>query len=176
MSDSIVTESRIETTRIDSQKSKITLAYSIVGTMLPFFISFVVVVFFSFYSDILKIIDRGDLFIYSAGIYTSAIITFMNNKKELRIQDRNLYHLSYLLVFIASIAFAVFLFRDSIQGIYNIVIQTNYYIIRVMSILLISFSIYVLKTAIDYACLNTPPETRIIADAQARKNVIMEEL
>lgn len=162
-----------EKTRL--QKVNLSLGYNIVGTMLPFIISLCFVVLFSFYADILAIISRGDLLLYSAGLYTAAILSFMNNKRNLRLTDRRMYHISYLLILISSLLFAGNVLRESIQNYYKVSIRINIGVIWISSIILLSTAILFLKRALDYE-IETPTAHDLAADDVARSDKIAEEL
>jgi hypothetical protein len=176
MSSTAATKGNESVNRINHQKANIALCYNIVGTMLPLIISLVLIFLFFFFSNLKQILDRGDLCIYSAGLYTSAIISFMNNKKELRIADKRLHHLSYLLIFISSLLFAGFSLYESIEINYKVKILFNVWIIRVLSIGLLGFSVFTLRNALEYEFINQIPETNALSDEQKRTSDLAEGL
>jgi hypothetical protein len=145
-----------EILKTNKQKSVLALLGSFLGTMLPFIIM-IILFFIAFtpflYQEIMKTLDRGDFFIYSAGLLTTAIISFINNRKSLKVFHKYLCFGSVVLIIVISICYAGCSLRDKMNILDNI---GSLWFVRIFSIIMLIFSGWALKNALDYEYIDLP--------------------
>ncbi len=93
---------------IHLEKSIKTFSYTFGGTILPLIIALFAMLLLNRNSEFWKFLDKGDVLIFSAGLYSTAWFLFSENSTSVRDKkDKILWNLSILFLIICSALYAI---------------------------------------------------------------------
>ena len=118
--------------------------------------------------------DQGQFLLFGAGLYTSSIFLFGENKGSIRkLKDKLLSNLSFWLLIISSAFYAIIYCLDLLK---EQAFSLNIVFIRVTSIILFSIAVISIYRGVFIDFLKTYPEVDVKEESKKEVDHIMDQL
>lgn len=155
-----------------TQKAIKSFAYTIGGTLLPLIIALFALPLMDKTSEFLKFFDKGDVLIFSAGLYTTAWLLYSESAAFIKERnDKILSNLSILFLIICSAIYAIiYSFNLAHNGQYEV----NLLFLRISSSLLFAISVLAVWRSIYINKLYSETDTRSSSNSEVQD--IMNQL
>lgn len=160
--------------RIHFEKTLKGFSYNVIGVILPFFLSLLPIFALRKYNAILTFLDQGQFLLFAAGLYTSSIFLFGENKQSIRRnKDKFLSNLSFWSLIICSAFYAIIYCLDLIK-IESYQLNTAF--VRCASILLFAISVFAVYRSLFIDFLKSYPEVDIKEESKKGVDNILNQL
>ena len=160
--------------RIHLEKTIKGFSYNVIGVILPFILSLIPSFILGEYNAIWTFLDQGQFLLFGAGLYTSSIFLFGENKQSVRrTKDKILSNLSFWFLIICSAFYAIIYCLDLINREANLM---NTAFIRWTSILLFVISIFSVYRSLFIDFLKSYPEVDIKEESKKGVDNIIKQL
>ncbi len=160
--------------RIHLEKTLKGFSYNVIGVILPFILSLIPILILGKYNAILTFLDEGQFLLFGAGLYTSSIFLFGENRQSIRTtKDKILSNLSLWFLIISSAFYAIIYCLDLIQ---NNSFSINKIFIRLASIGLFTVSVISVYRSLFIDFLKSYPEVDIKEESKKGVDNILKEL
>lgn len=148
--------------------------YNIMGVVLPFIISVIIVSIFSEVTLIWQFIDQGNFLLFSASFYTTSIYLFRENQNS--IQDEKDFWLDLLAIWILVILASIYGVLYFMQINNTDLSDTKIVILRVLSLIIFFKSIYSLYRGFRLDNLNRVPKIDVEKHSKGEIDNIVNNL
>lgn len=112
--------------------------YNIVGAILPFIISAIAIVYFQKYALIKTFLDQGGVLLLSAGLYSTAIFVYGENRPDIKAKgDKFLSHIIVLCLVVVSVLYLL-IYSEEVLIEYKF--KTNLTFVRWSSLVLLGIA------------------------------------
>ncbi|HLP53546.1 MAG TPA: hypothetical protein VK151_00885 [Fluviicola sp.] len=168
-------EANHEKKRIHTEKTIKSFSYSVLGTILPMLLATLPVLLFNNSEKLWKFFDEGEVLLFGAGLFTSALFLFGENKPSIKkTVDKILSNLSLWLLIVCS-AFYAILYTVEIFG-EEYLAKINYAFVRCTSIVLFIVSMLAVyrSTFIEFKKVYTSVDVK--KKSEAGVEGIMDQL
>ncbi|HKR05648.1 MAG TPA: hypothetical protein VJY62_13520 [Bacteroidia bacterium] len=160
--------------RIHLEKTIKGFSYNIIGVILPFILSLIPIFILNKQDAIWKFLDEGQFLLFGAGLYTSSIFLFGENRDSIRkTKDKILSNLSLWFLIICSSFYAIIYCLDLINNTTNVL---NTYFIRCGSLFLFVISVISVYRSIYIDFLKSYPEVDIKEESKKGVDDILKQL
>jgi hypothetical protein len=149
-------------------------SYNVLGVILPFILSLIPIVILKKYDAIYTFLDQGQFFLFGAGLYTSSIFLFGENKSSIRkLRDKLLSNLSFWLLIISSAFYAIIYCLDLLK---ELGFSLNIFFIRASSFILFGIAVISIYRGVFIDFLKTYPEVDVKEESKKEVDHIMDQL
>jgi hypothetical protein len=160
--------------RIHLDKTIKGFSYNVIGIILPFILSLIPIFILGKHNAIWTFLDKGQFLIFGAGLYTSSIFLFGENRHSIRrTKDKILSNLSLWFLIICSAIYAIIYCLDLIN---NESYTMNTTFIRWASILLFAISVFSVYRSLLIDSLKSYPEVDIKEESKKGVDNILNQL
>lgn len=159
---------------IHLEKTLKAFSYNVLGVILPFILSLLGILLVQKYEAIWKFLDEGQFFLFGAGLYTTSILFFSENRDSIsKKKDKILSNLSFWLLIICSAFYAIIYSLNLVQsGVFKL----NITFIRFSSIFLFVVSVISVYRGIFVDFLKIYPEVDVKRKSKEGIDDIMNKL
>ena len=163
--------------KLHSEKTWTAFFYSLLGVTFPFFVSLIGILILKKYEFVVSFIDDGQIFLFAAGLLTSAYYIFKDddNQKSLRKSKKSkriVNHLTIVFLIFTSVFYAILY----TTGISNTKQDINIWFIRLSSLIIFSFSVYASYTSIYLDFLKVYPIIDVKKESTKEVQNLMDQL
>jgi hypothetical protein len=149
-------------------------SYNVLGVILPFILSLLGMMILKKYEKIWAFIDEGQFLLFGAGLYTSSIFLFGENKSSIRkSSDKLLSNVSLWFLIVTSALYGIIYFISLLEVR---PLDTDHNFIRITSILLFVVSLLSIYRSISIDSLKTYASINVEEESQKGVNDILENL
>ncbi len=149
-------------------------SYNVLGVILPFILSLIPIIILKRYEAIFTFLDEGQFLLFGAGLFTSSIFLFGENRNSIRKKyDKILSNLSLWLLIICSAFYAIIYCLDLLK---NETHTLNLNFIRCASLVLFTISVISIYRSVFIDFLKTYPEVDVKEESKKNIDNIMDKL
>jgi hypothetical protein len=160
--------------RIHWEKTMKGFSYNVMGVLLPFILSVIPIFILRKYDAIWTFLDQGQFLLFGAGLYTSSIFLFDENRQSIRHKkDKLLSNLSLWFLIICSAFYAIIYCLDLIK---NESFSMDIILIRSASIIFFAISVFSFYRSLFIDFLKSYPEVDIEEESKKGVDNILNQL
>jgi hypothetical protein len=161
-----------------NEKTWIGFFYSIFGVTLPFILSLIGILIIGKYDHIVSFIDDGQIFLFSAGLLTSAYYIFSDEENQKSLKKLPLRHVklvNHLTIAFLIVTSVIYAILYSI-GISHSNIDLNTWFIRISSVIIFAFATYASFSSIYIDFMKVYPVIDVERESKKGVEDIMNKL